>query len=70
MANADSPYYVNLRNQAINEGDLMGKAFSNSKIAYSSGDGARAKNLSTEGREHQRRKEDFNNQAMEWIFNG
>ncbi|KAL8293293.1 hypothetical protein RQP46_000987 [Phenoliferia psychrophenolica] len=69
MANAQNSEYVNLRNQAIREGDLMGKAFSDSKAAYSGGDGARAKQLSGEGHDHQRRKDDFNLQAATWIYN-
>ncbi|KAM0754360.1 DUF1771-domain-containing protein [Meredithblackwellia eburnea MCA 4105] len=69
MANAQNADYVNLRNLAIKEGDLMGKAFNASKQAYSSGDGARAKQLSNEGHEHQRKKDDYNQQAANWIYN-
>jgi hypothetical protein len=48
----------------------QGKAFDESKRAYSSGDGARAKQLSNEGHEHQRKKDNLNKQAAEWIYNG
>ncbi|KDE04323.1 hypothetical protein MVLG_05204 [Microbotryum lychnidis-dioicae p1A1 Lamole] len=69
MANAQNSYYVDLRNKAIHEGDLMGRAFSASKQAYASGDGGRAHDLSVEGKEHQRLKEQYNDQAAQWIFN-
>jgi hypothetical protein len=97
MANAQNSYYVDLRNKAIHEGDLMvrciprrayelgasflgvadllplhlkqGKAFSASKQAYSAGDGGRAHDLSIEGKEHQRLKDQYNDQAASWIFN-
>ncbi|ORY89046.1 hypothetical protein BCR35DRAFT_288343 [Leucosporidium creatinivorum] len=69
MANAQNSNYVELRNKAIHEGDLMGKAFAASKQAYSAGDGGRAHDLSIEGKEHQRLKEQYNDQAAQWIFN-
>lgn len=68
MVNAQNGEYVSLRNQAIREGDLMGKAFSASKQAYAQGDGARASELSHEGKQHQQQKDAFNRQAAEWIF--
>jgi hypothetical protein len=46
------------------------KCFGDSKTAYSSGDGGRAKNLSSEGKDHQRKKDEFNMQAATWIFTG
>lgn len=39
-----------------------------SKQAYENGDGARAKQLSEEGKEHGRRMQDYNKQASEFIF--
>ena len=36
--------------------------------AYSDGDGARAKQLSNEGKEHDRKMDDYNRQASEYIF--
>lgn len=70
MANAQNGYYVQLRNQAIQEGDLMGQCFSQSKQAYSSGDGERAHQLSMQGKEHQRKRDELNDQAAQWIYNG
>ncbi|GAA6004049.1 hypothetical protein JCM10207_006532 [Rhodosporidiobolus poonsookiae] len=69
MANAQNSHYVDLRNRAIREGDLMAKAFSSSKQAYASGDGGAAHDLSTEGKQHQREKDRLNAEAAEWIFN-
>ncbi|GAA5843134.1 hypothetical protein JCM9279_001871 [Rhodotorula babjevae] len=69
MANAQNSQYVELRNLAIREGDLMAKAFSASKQAYTAGDGAAAHDLSAEGKEHQRNKDRYNDQAAAWIFN-
>ena len=46
------------------------KAFAGSKQAYSAGDGGRAHDLSIEGKEHQRLKDQYNDQAANWIFNG
>ncbi|KPV73577.1 uncharacterized protein RHOBADRAFT_38149 [Rhodotorula graminis WP1] len=69
MANAQNSQYVELRNLAIREGDLMAKAFSASKQAYTAGDGASAHDLSVQGKEHQRNKDRYNDQAAAWIFN-
>ncbi|KAK9900311.1 DUF1771-domain-containing protein [Cystobasidium minutum MCA 4210] len=66
--NASDPHYVSLRNQALREDDLMGQAFDAASAAYKSGDGARAKELSNEGKMHQRRKEELNDQAADFIF--
>ncbi|GAA5969547.1 hypothetical protein JCM11641_008153 [Rhodosporidiobolus odoratus] len=68
MANAQNAHYVELRNQAIREGDLMAKAFSSSKQAYASGNGEAAHNLSMEGKHHQRNKDQYNAEAAEWIY--
>lgn len=46
------------------------KAFSASKQAYTAGDGASAHDLSVQGKEHQRNKDRYNDQAAAWIFNG
>ncbi|GAA5963438.1 hypothetical protein JCM3765_003072 [Sporobolomyces pararoseus] len=69
MSNAQNAHYVELRNKAIREGDLMAKSFSDSQKAYQSGDGNSAHNLSLQGKEHQRLKDMYNDQAAEWIFN-
>ncbi|GAA5920375.1 hypothetical protein JCM1841_005597 [Sporobolomyces salmonicolor] len=68
MANAANASYVELRNKAILEGDLMAKAFSESKQAYASGHGGDAHDLSMAGKEHQRNKDRYNAEAAEWIF--
>lgn len=65
---ASDPHYVQLRTEALREDDLMGQAFDAASDAYQSGDGARAKDLSNEGKAHQRRKEELNDQAADWIF--
>lgn len=46
----------------------MGQSFDAASAAYKSGDGARAKELSNEGKMHQRRKEELNDQAADFIF--
>lgn len=46
----------------------MARCFQQSHEAYSSGDGAGAKQLSNEGKEHQRKMESINKQASDWIF--
>ncbi len=48
----------------------MGRCFSESKEAYQSGNGARAKELSNEGKRHQVEMEALNRQASEWIYRG
>ncbi|KAK4685551.1 hypothetical protein P7C73_g4596, partial [Tremellales sp. Uapishka_1] len=68
QVNASNPQYVNLRNQARHEGDLAHQAFAASQQAYQSGDGARAHELSTQGKQHQQRKEQLDDQAQNWIF--
>ncbi|BGP18647.1 hypothetical protein JCM10213_002892 [Rhodosporidiobolus nylandii] len=68
MANAQNAHYVELRNNAIREGDMMAKAFASSKQAYSSGNGGAAHELSQQGKEHQRNKDRFNAEAAEWIY--
>jgi hypothetical protein len=48
----------------------MGRAFEESKRAYESGDGARAKQLSEEGKRHKQEMEDLNRQASDWVYHG
>ncbi|POY72362.1 hypothetical protein BMF94_4665 [Rhodotorula taiwanensis] len=69
MANAQNAHYVSLRNKAIQERDLMGQAFTASKQAYAAGDGEEAHNLSMQGKQHQRNKDQLNAEAAQWIFN-
>ncbi|KAG8912062.1 hypothetical protein FRC01_005314, partial [Tulasnella sp. 417] len=60
--------YVTLRAQANAEGDAMSKCFRESQEAYRSGDGARAKELSNQGKLHKAEMEELNKKAAEWIF--
>jgi len=46
----------------------MAKCFEQSHQAYSSGDKAGAKALSSQGKDHQRKMQVLNKQASEWIF--
>jgi DNA-nicking Smr family endonuclease len=66
--NQKNEHYKQLRSQAHSEGDRMAKCFDDSHKAYSSGDGGRAKQLSNEGHEHQRKMAQFNQEAADWIF--
>ncbi|KAJ5161621.1 hypothetical protein N7492_007013 [Penicillium capsulatum] len=60
--------YDRLRNLARQEASKRGDCFHRSKEAYSSGDGAGAKQLSEEGKAHGRKMEEYNRQASEFIF--
>ncbi|KAF8973318.1 hypothetical protein BDZ97DRAFT_677668 [Flammula alnicola] len=66
--NQSNEYYVSLRAQANEHGDQMAKCFQESHDAYSGGNGALAKELSNQGKEHQRKMEDLNKQASDIIF--
>ena len=68
QANARDPHYVSLRNAALQEGSLMHSAFDRASRAHDAGDGAAAKQLSNEGHMHQRKKDELNDQAADWIF--
>jgi len=46
----------------------MAHCFEESKQAYNQGDGARAKELSNEGKHHKQKMEELNQQASDWIF--
>jgi len=70
QVNQHNEHYVSLRAQANREGDAMARCFQESHEAYSRGDGAKAKELSNEGKEHQRNMEKLNKQASDWIFVG
>jgi len=48
----------------------MAKCFQEGHEAYARGDGARAKELSNEGKDHQRQMEDLNKEASDFIFVG
>jgi Domain of unknown function (DUF1771) len=59
---------MSLRARANVEGDQMAKCFEEGHEAYLRKDGARAKELSNQGKEHKRQMEQLNMQASEWIF--
>ena len=48
----------------------MAQCFERSHQAYASGDGARAKELSNEGKRHKQEMERLNKEASEWIYIG
>ncbi len=48
----------------------MARAFEEGHAAYASKDGAAAKELSNEGKAHQREMERLNAEASAWIFRG
>jgi len=68
QVNQSNDYYTSLRAQANEHGDQMAKCFQQSHEVYNRGDGALAKQLSNQGKEHQRKMEDFNREASDWIF--
>ena len=68
--NQHNPHYTSLRSRANEEGDKMASCFDRSHQAYENGDGALAKELSNEGKVHQREMERLNQEASEWIFVG
>ncbi|KAF8417806.1 hypothetical protein L210DRAFT_3530445 [Boletus edulis BED1] len=57
-----------LRAKANERGDLMAQCFQQSHEAYSQGDGARAKELSEQGKQHERTMVNLNAEASAWIF--
>jgi len=59
---------VSLRARANDEGDKMARCFEESKRAYTSGDGARAKTLSNEGKEHKAKMEELHLEASAWVY--
>ncbi|KAF8906578.1 hypothetical protein CPB84DRAFT_1726269 [Gymnopilus junonius] len=61
-------YYASLRAQANEHGDQMSKCFQQSHDAYARGDGALAKDLSNQGKDHQREMDQLNKQASDYIF--
>jgi len=66
--NQNNEQYMSLRAQANEEGDAMARCFEQSHDAYAQGAGARAKELSTQGHQHQHKMESLNKQASDWIF--
>jgi Domain of unknown function (DUF1771) len=62
--------YTSLRSQAREEGEQMARLFQQSREAYARGDGGLAKQLSLEGKEHQRKMDELDRQASDWIYLG
>ncbi|KAK4239991.1 hypothetical protein C8A03DRAFT_42451 [Achaetomium macrosporum] len=60
--------YDRLRELARSEGDRKKSCFERAHEAYERGDGARAKELSEEGKRHQRQQAEYNKRAAEFIF--
>jgi hypothetical protein len=61
---------MSLRARANDEGDLMAKCFEQSHQAHSGHDDSQARMLSDQGHEHQKKMEDLNKEASDWIFIG
>ncbi|KAK8844075.1 hypothetical protein IAR55_006869 [Kwoniella newhampshirensis] len=68
QVNQANTHYTDLRNQARREGDEAHRCFAESQRAYQSGDGARAHELSVEGKSHQAKQDQLDDQASAWIF--
>ncbi|KAF7361974.1 Smr domain-containing protein [Mycena venus] len=66
--NQHDAHYMKLRADANAEGDKMARCFAESHEAYGRGDGAGAKQLSNEGKEHQAKMNALNKEASDWIF--
>ncbi|KAL2145137.1 hypothetical protein VTI28DRAFT_7887 [Corynascus sepedonium] len=60
--------YDRLRDLARDEGDKKRSCFDRAHEAYERGDGARAKELSEEGKRHQKKQAEYNKQASDFIF--
>ncbi|KAH6850117.1 hypothetical protein B0I37DRAFT_105783 [Chaetomium sp. MPI-CAGE-AT-0009] len=60
--------YDRLRDLARAEGDKKKSCFDRAHEAYERGDGAGAKQLSDEGKRHQKKQAEYNKQASEFIF--
>lgn len=60
--------YDRLRDLARQEAQKRGQCFEKSKQAYQDGDGARAHELSEEGKAHGRKMDEYNKQASDFIF--
>ncbi|KAH7159955.1 smr domain-containing protein [Dactylonectria estremocensis] len=60
--------YDRLRDLARAEAEKRNQCFQRSRQAYDDGDGARAKELSNEGKAHDAKMDDYNQQASDFIF--
>ena len=68
QVNQHDSQYMDLRNRARAEGDAMSRCFDQAHAAHERGDGAKAKQLSTEGHQHKEEMQRLNKQAADWIF--
>ncbi|KAG6375406.1 DUF1771-domain-containing protein [Boletus reticuloceps] len=66
--NQHDEHYMALRAKANERGDMMAQCFQQSHEAYGRRDGARAKELSEQGKQHERTMENLNAEASAWIF--
>ncbi|KAH6910422.1 hypothetical protein BKA70DRAFT_1273065 [Coprinopsis sp. MPI-PUGE-AT-0042] len=66
--NTANEHYRSLRAKANQEGDAMARCFQQGSEAYSRGEGGLAKEMSNKGKEHQRKMDEYNKQASDWIF--
>ncbi|KIL60638.1 hypothetical protein M378DRAFT_167867 [Amanita muscaria Koide BX008] len=64
----DDPEYTRLRALAHEEAQKRNACFEASQAAYGNREGARAKELSNEGKEHSRLMEQYNERAANFIF--
>ncbi|KAG9008269.1 hypothetical protein FRB94_013629 [Tulasnella sp. JGI-2019a] len=64
----DDSRYTALRAQANAEGDAMARCFNDSQIAFTSGERARAKDLSNQGKMHKVQMERLHREASDLIF--
>ncbi|WVO15416.1 hypothetical protein L204_103074 [Cryptococcus depauperatus] len=69
QVNATNEHYLELRNRARKEGDKAHQCFAASQTAYQAGDGAKAHELSQEGKACQRNQDQLDDEASAWIFN-
>ncbi|KAF4123152.1 SMR protein [Geosmithia morbida] len=60
--------YDRLRDLARDEARKRGECYEKSKRAYEDGDGARAKEYSNQGKAHDRKMDEYNEQAANFIF--
>lgn len=65
LVEGTAPWY---RYHAKNRTELGHAAFARSQAAYKNGDHSAAKKLSVEGKEHQRKAKELNDQAAALIF--
>ncbi|EMD35284.1 hypothetical protein CERSUDRAFT_85301 [Gelatoporia subvermispora B] len=66
--NQQNEHYRSLRARANDAYEQMGRCFEESHAAYAAHDGARAKELSEQGKEHKAEMERLNAEAAEWIY--